>query len=64
MCGGRDWKGHPGGNEVGGRAVVQYLEPWAGRVERVGLEPGSTSEWLTANLIELAVPAVSLEARR
>lgn len=34
-------------------SIVQYLEPWAGQVQRVGLEAGPTSEWLTANLIEL-----------
>ncbi|MFK4496049.1 transposase [Bradyrhizobium japonicum] len=45
-------------------SIVQYLEPWAGQVERVGLEAGPTSEWLTANLIELGLPAVSLEARQ
>lgn len=44
-------------------SIVQYLEPWAGQVERVGLEAGPTSEWLTENLIELGLPAVSLEAR-
>lgn len=42
-------------------SIVQYLEPWAGQVERVGLEAGPTSEWLTANLIELGLPAVSLK---
>ncbi|MCA1378617.1 MULTISPECIES: hypothetical protein [unclassified Bradyrhizobium] len=25
-------------------SIVQYLEPWAGQVERVGLEAGPTSE--------------------
>ncbi|WP_245508933.1 IS110 family transposase [Bradyrhizobium nanningense] len=45
-------------------SIVQYLEPWAGQVQRVGLEGGPTSEWLTANLIELGLPAVSLEARQ
>lgn len=45
-------------------SIVQYLEPWAGQVERVGLEAGPMSEWLTANLIELELPAVSLEARQ
>ncbi|MDF0522927.1 IS110 family transposase [Bradyrhizobium yuanmingense] len=45
-------------------SIVQYLEPWAGQVERVGLEAGPISEWLTANLIELGLPAVSLEARQ
>ncbi|MCP1909530.1 transposase [Bradyrhizobium elkanii] len=44
--------------------ILQYLEPWAGQVERVGLEAGPTSQWLTANLIELGLPAVSLEARQ
>lgn len=39
-------------------------EPWAGQVERVGLEAGPTSEWLTANQIELGWPAVSLEVRQ
>ncbi|MFK4532135.1 transposase [Bradyrhizobium ottawaense] len=45
-------------------SIVQYLEPWADQVERVGLEAGPTSEWLTANLIELGLPAISLEARQ
>lgn len=45
-------------------SIVQYLEPWAGQVERVGLEAGPMSEWLTAHLIELGLPAVSLEARQ
>ncbi|MDA9472964.1 hypothetical protein XI03_00015 [Bradyrhizobium sp. CCBAU 65884] len=44
-------------------SIVQYLEPWAGQVERVDLEAGPMSEWLTANLIELGLPADSLEAR-
>lgn len=44
-------------------SIVQYLEPCAGQIERVGLEAGPTSEWLTAILIELGLPAVSLEAR-
>ncbi len=34
-------------------SIVQYLKPWAGQVEGVGLEAGPMSEWLTANLIEL-----------
>ncbi|MET4262503.1 hypothetical protein ABIC09_007481 [Bradyrhizobium sp. S3.12.5] len=45
-------------------SIVQYLEPWTGQVERVGLEAGPTSEWLTANLIELGLPPVNLESRQ
>ncbi|MGC0387708.1 transposase [Bradyrhizobium liaoningense] len=45
-------------------SIVQYLEPWADQVERVGLEAGPTSEWLTANVIELGLPAISLKARQ
>lgn len=45
-------------------SITRYLEPWADQVERIGLEAGPTSEWLTANLIELGLPAISLEARQ
>lgn len=45
-------------------SIVGYLEPWASQVERVGLEAGPSPEWLTANLIGLRLPAVSLEARQ
>ncbi|MGY3622152.1 IS110 family RNA-guided transposase [Bradyrhizobium sp. USDA 10063] len=45
-------------------SILRYLAPSTGQVERVGLEAGPTSEWLTANLIALGLPAVSLEARQ
>lgn len=45
-------------------SIAHYLEPLAGQVERVGLEAGPISEWLTANLIQLGLPAISLEARQ
>jgi len=45
-------------------SIARYLEPLSGRVERVGLEAGPTSEWMTANLIQLGLPAISLESRQ
>lgn len=45
-------------------SIARYLEPLSGRVERVGLEAGPTSEWMTANLILLGLPAISLESRQ
>jgi len=45
-------------------SILRYLERWAGQIERIGLEAGPTSEWLTANLIALGLPAVSLESRQ
>lgn len=45
-------------------SIAHYLEPLTGQVERVGLEAGPISEWLTANLIQLGLPAISLEARQ
>src|SRR4051794_31002403 len=35
-------------------SIAHFLGPWSGAVERVRLEAGPTSEWLTANLLKLA----------
>lgn len=45
-------------------SIAHFLGPWSGAVERVGLEAGPTSEWLTANLLKLGFPTVSMEARQ
>jgi transposase len=45
-------------------SIARFLGPWSGAVERVGLEAGPTSEWLTANLLKLGFPTVSMEARQ
>lgn len=45
-------------------SIADYLEPFADQVQRVGLKAGPMSEWLTANLIQLGLPAICLEARQ
>jgi transposase len=45
-------------------SIFSFVEPWQDRIVRVGLEAGPISEWLTANLARLGLPAVSLEARQ
>jgi transposase len=45
-------------------SIFSFVEPWRARIVRVGLEAGPMSEWLTANLARLGLPAISLEARQ
>lgn len=45
-------------------SIARHLEPLSGREERIGLEAGPTCEWMTANLIRLRLPAISLESRQ
>ena len=47
-----------------GTSIYAFIEPWQDRIVRVGLEAGPMSEWITASLIELGLPAISLEARQ
>jgi transposase len=44
-------------------SICFFLEPWRDRIVRVGLEAGPMSEWITATLVRLGLPAISLEAR-
>ena len=46
-----------------GPYICFFLEPWRDRIVRVGLEAGPMSEWLTASLVGLGLPALSLETR-
>lgn len=45
-------------------SVLSFVAPWQHRIVRIGLEAGPMSEWLTASLIRLGLPAISLEARQ
>src|SRR4051794_8563178 len=44
--------------------IAAFLRAADGQLARVGLEAGPMSEWITAGLIALGLPAVSLEARQ
>jgi transposase len=45
-------------------SIFSFVESWRHCIVRVGLEAGPMSEWLTASLARLGLPAISLEARQ
>ncbi len=44
--------------------IVVYLDSIGAPLARVGLEAGSTSEWLVAALLAAGLPAICLESRQ
>lgn len=54
------WEGKAAGDP---EAVRVKLEPWLGKIERLGLEAGPTSEWIGGHLLAAGFQVACLETR-
>lgn len=54
------WEGKAAGDP---EAVRVKLEPWLGKIERLGLEAGPTSEWIGGQLLAAGFQVACLETR-
>ncbi len=44
--------------------IAESVQRWSGKIERLGLETGSTTPWLARSLKALGLPVVVMDARR
>ncbi len=62
---GDDWKtAWQGISDTHPEMIAETVQRWSGKIERLGLETGSTTLWLARSLKALGLPVVVMDARR
>lgn len=53
-----------GSSDTHPEMIAETVQSWSGKIERLGLETGSTTPWLARSLKALGLPVVVMDARR